>query len=77
MADVVSGIVAALGERSLVEGYGLAGALVLPAESDAEVLRVWASMSAEVTTVVLTPRAAAALGSDLTVPGAPMGVVMP
>ena len=77
MADVVSGIVAALGERALVEGYGLAGALVLPAESDPEVLRAWAAMPVEVSTVVLTPRAAAALGPELTAPGAPMGVVMP
>lgn len=77
MADVGQGIVAALGERALVEGYGLAGALVLPAESDAEVLRSWAAMPAEVTAVVLTPRAAATLGQVMMAPGAPMGVVMP
>ena len=77
MSDVVSGTVAALGELALVEGYGLAGALVLPAESDVEVLRAWAALPAGVSAVVLTPRAAAVLGPALTTPGAPMGVVMP
>ncbi len=77
MADVVCGIVAALGEQALVEGYGLAGALVLPAEVDAEVLDAWRAMPAEVRVVVLTPRAAAALGPELTSPGSPMGVVLP
>jgi hypothetical protein len=77
MVEVVGGTVAALGERALIEGYGLAGALVLPAESDADVLRAWAQMPAEVRAVVLTPRAAATLGPALTQPGAPMGVVLP
>ncbi len=77
MAEVVSGIVTALGERALVEGYGLAGALVLPAESESEVLRAWAAMPPGVNAVVLTARAAAVLGPELTAPGAPMGVVLP
>lgn len=77
MADVVSGTVAALGERALVEGYGLVGAVVLPAETESEVLDAWARMPAGVGAVVLTPRAAAVLGPRVSAPGTPMGVVMP
>ena len=77
MTRTTGGQVAALGERSLVEGYGLAGALVLAAESEEQVLRAWAALPPGVCAVVLTPRAAAALGTALSSPGAPMGVVLP
>ncbi len=38
------GTVVALGELALVEGYGLAGAVVTPAETDDEVLRAWSAL---------------------------------
>ena len=71
------GAVAVLGEESLVEGYRLAGALVLVAESPAEVTRVWAQVPGAVAVVLLSPRAAQALGERVHDPGAPMSVVLP
>jgi hypothetical protein len=71
------GTVVALGELALVEGYGLAGAVVTPAETDADVLRAWSALPRTVTAVVLTPRAAAALGSAVHDVRSPMSVVLP
>lgn len=57
--------VAVLGERAKVQGFALAGAMVLVAE-DAEQARVaWDSLGADVAVVVLTPLAAAALAHEL------------
>jgi vacuolar-type H+-ATPase subunit F/Vma7 len=56
--------VAVVGELTRVQGFALAGALVLPAE-DAEAVRAaWSSLDEEVAVVVLTPAAAAALGDE-------------
>ena len=69
--------VAALGEQALVEGYPLAGARLVVAETDAEVRQAWDALPDSVGVVILTPRAARALGPELTDLNAPMTVVMP
>ena len=67
--------VAALGERHRVEGFALAGALVLVA-ADAEAVRdAWARLPDDVAVVVLTPAAANAL-EDIVQPR-PLRVVLP
>ncbi len=77
MSSVEQGSVAALGEHALVEGYGLAGALVVAADTDAEVRRAWAALPCTVAVVVLTARAGAVLGPALRATRSPMSVVMP
>jgi hypothetical protein len=69
--------VAGLGELSRLEVYRLAGVGVLAAETDDDVRTAWQSLAADTAIVLLTPNAAAALGSRLTEPGAPMTVVLP
>ena len=69
--------VAGLGELSRLEVYRLAGVNVFATETDDDVRASWQSLSAEIAVVLLTPNAAAALGSRLTAPGAPMTVVLP
>ena len=64
-----------LGERSRVEGWGLGGARVLPAESATEVRAVWAALPADVAVVLVTPAAARALGPQPA--GRPLLVVLP
>jgi vacuolar-type H+-ATPase subunit F/Vma7 len=70
-------IVAALGEQSLLEGFRLAGASVYAAETDDEVRRAWTALQDDVAVVILTPRAAGALGAVLADPHSPMTVVLP
>jgi vacuolar-type H+-ATPase subunit F/Vma7 len=68
--------VAALGEQASVQGYGLAGALVLVAE-DAEAVRAaWAGLGEDVAVVILTQTAARALG-DAVAATLPLTVVLP
>jgi vacuolar-type H+-ATPase subunit F/Vma7 len=69
--------VAAIGELTRVQGFALAGAVVLVAGDQEAVRAAWSSLDEEVAVVVLTPAAAAALGDE---PGArlwPLRVVMP
>jgi vacuolar-type H+-ATPase subunit F/Vma7 len=70
--------VAVLGEQVRVQGFALAGALVLEAGDAAQVRAAWASLPGDVAVVVLTPRAARAL-QDHPPPGAglPLTVVLP
>ncbi len=56
------GRVAVLGESVRVQGYALAGAVTLVAEDPDEVRSAWRTLATDVVLVVLTPRAAAALG---------------
>lgn len=56
-----SGRVAVIGELVRVQGFGLAGALVLPAEEPADVRAAWRSLPADVVVVILTPAAAETL----------------
>ena len=69
--------VAVVGESVRVQGFALAGALVLPAEDPAQVRAAWRSLPAGVAVVVLTPHAAAALGETLSARAGPLTVVMP
>jgi vacuolar-type H+-ATPase subunit F/Vma7 len=68
------GGIAALGEAQRVQGLGLAGVLVLPAEQPDEVRAQWSALAADVVLVILTPRARAALGPA---PAGPLTVVLP
>ena len=68
------GRVAVIGEGVRVSGFALAGALVLPAETDVEVRSQWASLPDDVDVVILTDAAARQVG----VPDrGPLRVVMP
>jgi vacuolar-type H+-ATPase subunit F/Vma7 len=69
--------VAALGEEALLEGFRLAGAIVHAAETDDEVRRAWDALPDNAAVVILTPRAAGALGGVLAEPHSPMTVVLP
>ena len=71
------GTVAVIGEETAVRGYALAGALVVPAEDDEAVRTVWAALDADVEVVVLTARAASALGPVRDAALLPLTVVMP
>ncbi len=72
------GRVAVLGEAVRVQGYALAGAVPIVAESPTEVLRAWSDLADDVVLVVLTPAAANALGDTArTPPGALLCVEMP
>jgi vacuolar-type H+-ATPase subunit F/Vma7 len=76
--------VVAVGERSRVEGFALAGAEVVVAEDPGDVRAAVASLGDDVAVLLLTARAAAALGRDVVAPahadlapGRPLPVVMP
>lgn len=56
-----AGTVAAIGEEVLVRGFGLAGVLVCPADDPEAVRTAWQGLPEEVSLVILTPTAAAAL----------------
>jgi vacuolar-type H+-ATPase subunit F/Vma7 len=57
--------IAAIGESGLLDGYGLAGVHVHPAEDAAAVRRAWEELGADVGLLLLTRPAAAALASEL------------
>ncbi len=59
------GRVAAIGAEVAVQGFGLAGALVIPAEGAESVRAAWRNLPDDVAVVVLTPAAAAALDVEL------------
>jgi vacuolar-type H+-ATPase subunit F/Vma7 len=67
--------IAALGELHRVEGFALAGALVLVAGSPDAVREAWTRLPDDVEVVVLTPAAAGALAN--VVQARPLRVVMP
>lgn len=71
------GRVAVIGEETAVAGYALVGAIVAPAEDAPAVLVAWNALAADVEVVVLTPRAARALGPERTETMHPLTVVMP
>jgi vacuolar-type H+-ATPase subunit F/Vma7 len=48
----------AIGEPALIQGYGLAGVDIVPAESPAAVRAAWRALDADVAAVILTPAAA-------------------
>jgi len=57
--------IVALGERSRVEGFELAGVRVVPAEDRAEVRAAWERLGPEVGIVLLTARSRQFLGELL------------
>jgi vacuolar-type H+-ATPase subunit F/Vma7 len=69
--------VVALGEAALVEGYRLAGVQVCAAETDDDVRQGAPDLPENTGVVILTSRAARAVGSALTDPACPLTVVMP
>lgn len=74
---MAAGTVVALGEASLVEGYRLVGASVRAVEDPTSVLDAWQSLPPGTALVVLTPRAAGVLATQVLAPDAPLTVVMP
>ncbi len=72
----VVGRVAAIGAEVAVQGFGLAGALVLVADDPDEVRAAWRSMPPDVTVVILTRQALAAL-SEQPAATLPLAVVLP
>ncbi|MEV0402618.1 V-type ATP synthase subunit F [Actinoallomurus sp. NPDC050550] len=67
--------VAVIGEEPRVVGFGLAGALVLPADGSEAVRAAWRSLDDDVAVVVLTERAARFLREETS--SWPLRVVMP
>jgi vacuolar-type H+-ATPase subunit F/Vma7 len=71
------GLVVVLGESVRVQGYSLAGAKTIVADSPDEVQREWGALDGDVTLVVLTPFAAETLGDAvLTRTREPLAVAM-
>ncbi|GAB2856358.1 V-type ATP synthase subunit F [Nocardioides pacificus] len=71
------GHIAVIGEGTAVAGYALVGAVVVAAEDDQAVQRAWEALPDDVDVVVLTERAAGALGPRRIARTAPLTVVMP
>ena len=69
--------IVALGERALLAGYPLAGVALRIAETDHDVLDSWATLPGNAGMVILTPRAARALGAAIDDPHSPLTVVLP
>jgi vacuolar-type H+-ATPase subunit F/Vma7 len=55
------GSIVAIGETVRVQGLALAGVIVLPGDSSAEVAASWSALPEDTSVVILTPRAAEAL----------------
>jgi vacuolar-type H+-ATPase subunit F/Vma7 len=73
----MSETIVALGEQSLLEGFPLAGVELRVAETDHAVQDAWALLPKNARVVILTPRAAGALGAIRDDPRSPMTVVLP
>lgn len=67
--------IAIIGEAAKITGFGLTGAIVLPAEEPAAVQAAWRSLSSDVAIVLLTARAAGSLVEEAA--SWPLTVVMP
>ena len=68
------GRIAAIGAAHRVQGFALAGAVTVAAETPDAVRSAWAALDADVVVVILTPAAAeasAAASSDRRPPGSP------
>ena len=73
----MSGIIAAIGEQALLDGFRLAGVRVFAGSTDEEILRAWAALPKSTAMVILTPRSARALGPVRADPRSPLTVVLP
>ncbi|MGN8247068.1 V-type ATP synthase subunit F [Cellulomonas soli] len=69
--------VVAVGEVALIGGYRLTGVDVRPAETDDEVRRAWQHLPGSAAVVLLTGRAAQAIGPAVDDPASPLTVVIP
>jgi len=69
--------VVAIGERELVDGYGLAGVQVLPAGDATSVRRAYAEVEDDAGLLILTPAAEAALAARLADASRLVWVVLP
>ena len=69
--------VVALGEQLAVQGFALAGAVPVYASGADAVREAWAGLPEDVAVVILTPEAAAALGSVSERAHYPLTVVVP
>jgi vacuolar-type H+-ATPase subunit F/Vma7 len=69
--------VAAIGSLAQVAGFGLAGAVVLPAEDGTEALAAWESLDDDYVVVILTATAASGIGAETTSQVTRFAVVMP
>jgi vacuolar-type H+-ATPase subunit F/Vma7 len=67
--------IAVIGEGAKVLGFGMAGAILLPAEEAEAVLAAWRSLEPDVDIVVLTTRAARVLAGRTA--SWPLTAVMP
>ena len=70
------GVIVVLGEATRVEGFALAGAIVIPADDPDAVRRACRSLPEDTSVVVLTEKAAVSLG-DGAVPRGVLTTVMP
>jgi vacuolar-type H+-ATPase subunit F/Vma7 len=70
------GVVVVLGEPSQVDGFALAGAIVIRADAPDQVRRAWDTLPPDTSLLVLTTTAAAALDGAVR-PGDALTVVMP
>ena len=70
-------VIAALGAPGILAGYELAGARLVPAKSDEDVLQAWEQLPEDTAVVILTADAAAALAGQLDDPAAPLTVALP
>jgi vacuolar-type H+-ATPase subunit F/Vma7 len=61
----VVGVIVVLGEASRVAGFELAGAVVITAEDSDAVHRAWSALPEDTAVVVLTARAAEAIGEPV------------
>jgi len=68
---------AVIGEDLRIAGYALAGAVLCPVSGEAEALRAWRELPADVAVVVLTASAAGWLAGELPRRPAVLPVVMP
>lgn len=71
------GTVVAIGERTRVSGFVLAGVDVLVAEGPQAVLDAWSSLPPAAELVIVTPAAAASLDPEVLSRIPPLVVVMP
>ncbi|MGW4079254.1 V-type ATP synthase subunit F [Streptomyces asiaticus] len=71
------GRVVAVGERTRVAGFVLAGVTVVAAEEPDAVREAWHALPPGTALVILTPAAADALGQVLVAGTRPLTVVMP
>ncbi|MFF9785863.1 hypothetical protein YWIDRAFT_06310 [Streptomyces sp. SceaMP-e96] len=71
------GTAVAIGEGARTSGFALAGVLVRPAEEPDSVRAIWQELPADVTLVILTQAAAAALSAAALNAPHPLTVVLP